>query len=319
MARVNPEIEAKFKRNRPCGGFFVFLGIPSLLVLPVYNQSYGFSWAAGAALYDSGSATMNFTETLAQITPAAEQSIMLPKHWGQGRALFGGITAAIAWQHAQYGAHDDQSVRSFSVLFVGPINDGEAQLTRRVLREGKSVSQIAVEIAQGGEVLLSALVSFGRGRESQVHVDALPAQKIPGPDQGPPMPEMKIVPEFTYHYDYRVSVGGLPFTGNPSRQFGGWMRFRDETAPINPGYLLGLVDAWPPAVLPHLTQPAPASSLTWTIEFIEPLPNKTSHDWWQYVAEIDYAEHGYGHTKATIYDDEGRLVALSRQTVTVFG
>ena len=86
------------------------------------------------------------------------------------------------------------------------------------------------------------------------------------------------------------------------------------------GLLLGLVDAWPPAVLPHLKQPAPASSLTWTIEFPEPLSSaKTSQDWWQYVAYIDYAADGYGHSHAHIWDDDGQLVAISRQTMTVFG
>lgn len=261
---------------------------------------------------------MNFTETLAQITPAAEQTIELPKKWGQGRALFGGITAAIAWQCARYGAHDDQAIRSLSVLFVAPINDGEAQLERKVLREGKSVSQIRVDIVQAGEVVLSALASFGRSRESIIAVDAHARPDIPTPEQGPAMPEMSIVPEFTYHYDYRVTVGGLPFSGNKSRQFGGWMRFRHETTPINPGFLLGLVDAWPPALLPHLSQPAPASSLSWTIEFIDPTPDKSAHDWWQYVADIEYAADGYGHTQASIWDNDGRLVALSRQTVTVF-
>lgn len=261
---------------------------------------------------------MNFTETLAQITPAAEQTIDLPPKWGQGRALFGGITAAIAWQHAQLGVADDQPIRSFSVSFVAPVQVGEAKLVRRILREGSSVSQLAVDIVQDGAVVLSALASFGRGRQSSVKVAAEPAQQIPSPEQGPPMPDMAIVPEFTYHYDYRVNVGGLPFSGNNSRQFGGWVRFRHEQTPINVGMILGLVDAWPPAVLPHLKAPAPASSLTWTIEFIEPLPDKKASDWWQYVAEIEYAADGYGHTRATILDDTGRLVALSRQTVTVF-
>lgn len=186
------------------------------------------------------------------------------------------------------------------------------------MREGKSVSQIRVDILQAGEVVLSALASFGRSRESTIAVDAHSRPDISAPEQGMAMPEMSIVPEFTYHYDYRVTVGGLPFSGNKSRQFGGWMRFRHETTAINPGFLLGLVDAWPPALLPHLSQPAPASSLSWTIEFIDPMPDKSAHDWWQYVADIEYAADGYGHTQASIWDNDGRLVALSRQTVTVF-
>jgi len=263
---------------------------------------------------------MLFSEVLNQITPAAEQHIDLPEGWGQGRALFGGITAAIAWQHAHYGASTEQALRAFTVSFVAPVQPGTATLKRRILREGKNVTQIAVEIIQQNDVVLAALASYGRSRPSVVQVTETPKPNVPNRELGPGFPQLAIVPEFTSHFDYSVSVGGLPFSGNTAREFGGWMRFNNEQQPITIGFLLGLVDAWPPALLPHLSQPAPASSLTWTIEFPEPLgDSKSSDDWWQYVAYIDYAADGYGHTQAHIWDEDGKLVAISRQTVTVFG
>ncbi|WP_404407783.1 thioesterase family protein [Pseudidiomarina marina] len=263
---------------------------------------------------------MLFTDVLKQIDQSAEQTIQLPEGWGQGRALFGGLTAAIAWQHAHYGASEEQALRAFTVSFVAPIQAGMAVLKRRILREGKNVTQIAVEIEQDNAVVLAALASYGRSRPSAVRVTDTPTAQVPSREHGPSFPKVAILPEFTHHYDYSVSVGGLPFTGNKSREFGGWMRYSEERHRISIGLLLGLVDAWPPALLPHLSEPAPASSLTWTIEFPEPLDSeKSSHDWWQYVAYIDYAADGYGHTHAHIWDDNGKLVAISRQTVTVFG
>lgn len=68
-----------------------------------------------------------------------------------------------------------------------------------------------------------------------------------------------------------------------------------------------------------LKQPAPASSLTWTLEFVEPLPQQSGGDWWQYLAEVEQAADGYGVTQARLWDASGKLVALTRQTVTVFG
>lgn len=263
---------------------------------------------------------MQFSEVLQQITPAPEQVIQLPDGWGQGRALFGGLTAAVAWQHAHYGADHEQALRAFTVSFVAPVQPGQAKLHRRILREGKNVTQIAVEIVQENHVVLAALASYGRSRPSAVRVTDTPTAKVPSREHGPSFPKVANVPEFTEHYDYSISVGALPFTGKPEREFGGWMRYRHEQQPMTIGLLLGLVDAWPPAVLPHLKQPAPASSLTWTIEFPEPLDTSlNSHDWWQYVAYIDYAADGYGHTHAHIWDAEGQLIAISRQTVTVFG
>ncbi|MFC0444861.1 thioesterase family protein [Pseudidiomarina halophila] len=262
----------------------------------------------------------NFDAILAQITEAAEQEIQLPEGWGQGRALFGGLTAAIAWRHAAAGAAADQQLRAMTVSFVAPVLDGAAQLQRRVLRQGKNVTQIAVEIIQQNEVVLAAFLSYGRARSSVVQMTDTPdPDEGQRAEEGQSFPEGAAVPEFTRAFDYRVTLGGLPFCGSKSRQFGGYMRFRELDSVVSIGHLLALVDAWPPALLTHLTKPTPASSLTWTIEFPSELPAKSSHAWWHYVATIDYAADGYGHTHAHIWDDDGQLVAISRQTVTVFG
>ncbi|WP_157981076.1 thioesterase family protein [Pseudidiomarina insulisalsae] len=260
----------------------------------------------------------SFHQILAQISSAAEQSIELPDGWGQGRALFGGLTAAIAWQHAVAGAAKGQQLRAMTVSFVAPLLSGQAQLQRRVLRQGKNVTQIAVDIVQNDEVALAALVTYGSPRNSSVKITETPEPPGKLPEQGMPFPDVQGVPEFTRAFDYRVTVGGLPFSGVKSREFGGYMRFSELDETISTGSILGLVDAWPPALLPHLTELAPASSLTWTIEFPTHLPECSTHDWWHYVATIDYAADGYGHTHAHIWDKAGKLVAISRQTVTVF-
>jgi acyl-CoA thioesterase len=42
-------------------------------------------------------------------------------------------------------------------------------------------------------------------------------------------------------------------------------------------------------------------------------------DWCRYQAVIEHARDGYGHTAAAMWNPAGELLALSRQTVTVFG
>ena len=113
----------------------------------------------------------------------------------------------------------------------------------------------------------------------------------------------------------------MPFSNNQSRHMGGWVRLRDHDAQeaLQEAHLLALVDAWPPAVLPHLKAPAAGSSLTWTIEFVQPFPALSSEDWCLYQAEVEHARDGYGHIAAGLWSPSGELIALSRQTVTVFG
>jgi acyl-CoA thioesterase len=99
---------------------------------------------------------------------------------------------------------------------------------------------------------------------------------------------------------------------------GGWMRLKESRANFDMLDLFLLVDAWPPTVLPMTRGPAPGSSLTWTLEPIHLPSDKQATDWWQYLATTDYAVDGYSNTQAKIWDNEGRLVALSRQVVVVF-
>jgi acyl-CoA thioesterase len=49
------------------------------------------------------------------------------------------------------------------------------------------------------------------------------------------------------------------------------------------------------------------------------MPGLSTHDWCLYKAVIEHARDGYGHTAAMLWSPSGELIAMSRQTVTVFG
>ena len=82
--------------------------------------------------------------------------------------------------------------------------------------------------------------------------------------------------------------------------------------------LLALVDAWPPVSLTLLSAPAAASSLTWTVEFIDDASLFGTDEWWSYLANIEFAADGYHHIEAKLWRPDGKLASISRQTVTVF-
>jgi acyl-CoA thioesterase len=79
----------------------------------------------------------------------------------------------------------------------------------------------------------------------------------------------------------------LPFTGNTSREMGGWVRLRGDVKEeaVTESHILALVDAWPPALMPFLKKPAMGSTLTWTIEFVQPLLELSTLDWCKYLAK----------------------------------
>ena len=263
---------------------------------------------------------MHFNQVMQQFT--AEQgdttTIMVPEQWGQGRAVFGGMAAALAMAHLLHIIPQGLPLRSVSVSFVAPLNAGAATASRRMLRQGKSVVQASAEIVQNGQVALVLLASFGAPRSSEHQLAADPAPQWQT-DKVHSLPKQGPAPEFTRHFDYRITHGQLPFSGSALRALGGDIRMAgSESRQVGIVELLALVDAWPPVSLTLLSQPAPASSLTWTIEFIAHDLPFNSGDWWRYLAEIDYGSEGYHHIAARLWQPDGKLAAISRQTVTVF-
>ncbi|MFC6339568.1 thioesterase family protein [Pseudomonas sp. CCM 7891] len=249
-------------------------------------------------------------------------NVTIPADWAQGRATFGGLVAALQYEALRARVPADRPLRSLAITFVGPVApDVPARYEVQVLREGKAVSQLLGRVVQNGEVMTLMQASFGASRPSEINVVAEPAPTFKHWDECQELPYIKgVTPEFMGHLAMRWSVGGLPFTANKSREMGGWVRLRGDVKeePLTEAYILALVDAWPPALLPHLSKPAPGSTLTWTIEFVQPLQDLTTLDWCQYHVQIEHARDGYGHAAAALWSPHGQLIALSRQTVVVF-
>ncbi|MFC5699362.1 acyl-CoA thioesterase [Pseudomonas sp. GCM10022186] len=265
---------------------------------------------------------MNFSE-LIQAARSNPAEVVVPATWGQGRAVFGGVVAALAFEAMKAKVEAGRPVRSLATTFVGPLEpEVPANFEAELLREGKAVSQVFCRVLQKGQVVALVQGSFGGSRQSVVRMDAEPAPEMKGPEDCFELPYVQgVTPEFTRHLAMRWGIGGMPFSNSREREMGGWVRFRGQVdkEPLGEAHLLALVDAWPPATVPHLPAPAPGSTLTWTIEFVQPLPQLDTHDWCKYLARIEHARDGYGHAVAALWTPTGELVAMSRQTVVVFG
>ncbi|NVZ99798.1 acyl-CoA thioesterase [Pseudomonas gingeri] len=265
---------------------------------------------------------MRFSDLLDEVR-RDPQGLTIPAEWGQGRATFGGLVVALQYEALRARVPAERPLRSLAVTFVGPV-EPEVPVTFEVevLREGKAVSQVLGRAVQKGQVVTLVQGSFGASRESAVEVSAEAAPEMKHWDKCQELPYVKgVTPEFMRHLAMRWGVGGFPFTGNTSREMGGWVRLRGDVKeePLTEAHLLALVDAWPPALLPHLNKLAAGSTLTWTVEFVQPLLELNTLDWCKYLAVIEHARDGYGHVAASLWSPDDRLIALSRQTVTVFG
>lgn len=255
---------------------------------------------------------MLFSEVMADVDAG---KYVIPAGWTQGRACFGGLVGAIMFRRL-HALVPDRPPRSLFVSFIGPVAAGPIDVQAEVLRTGGSVTQAECRIVQNDQVLATMLISFGLPRESRIAV------------AGPAMPAMKsfadafelpfvegVSPEFSRFFKVRWGTEALPFSKSKEGALGGWVGF-DEDVTVDHAALLALIDAWPPAVLPMYRGPAPSSSLTWTVEFVQ---NEWPQEkWWQFYADTQQAADGYCVTQGQLRSKEGALIALTRQTVTIF-
>jgi len=262
-----------------------------------------------------------FASLLEDLERAAEGTeLQIPEDWMQGRAGYGGLVGALALKAMRSHVGAQRKVRSLLIAFVAPVGAGAFTIQSRVLREGKSVSQVEAQVVQADQVCCTALASFGSDRDSVVRIEPASCPSMPSPDAAMELPYIDgLTPAFTRHFAYRWALGELPFSGQGGKEIGGWIQFRESTDCLSEEWLVALADAWPSPVLSMLTAPAPASTVTWELGFVHlERETCTENDWWGYHCAADSAEKGYVHERAAIWDPGGRLAAYSRQTATVF-
>ncbi|MHB8821116.1 MAG: acyl-CoA thioesterase, partial [Pseudomonadaceae bacterium] len=170
------------------------------------------------------------------------QQLTIPATWGQGRAGFGGLVAALVYEAMRAKVPQDRVLRSLAITFVAPLAlDKPASFEVEVLREGKAVSQMLGRAVQDGQVVTIVQGSFGAARESAVTVAAEAAPTMPAAEACQALPCVPgVTPEFTRYLEMRWGIGGLPFSGNTSREMGGWVRLRGEVErePMSEAHLL---------------------------------------------------------------------------------
>ena len=261
---------------------------------------------------------MTFDEYL-QLT-STDQPIEIQADWGQGRTTFGGMSAALILSKMAKEIEPSKALRSINVSFCGPVLVNEpVSIETQLLSSGKSISQLIGTAIQDQKVKTHVSACYGTERTSGIHLPVEKRADLGKPGAGNCLPYIKgVTPEYTQNVELCWTQGGAPFSNTKETRLSGWARLKQTPERFEDEHLLAIIDAWPPAVLPMLSKPAPTSSVTWSVEFVHARPHLDADDWVFYSCDIVQAENGYAHTEARIYHPNGDLIALSRQLVTIY-
>ncbi|MGO2012911.1 MAG: acyl-CoA thioesterase [Pseudoalteromonas sp.] len=250
---------------------------------------------------------------------SSSTSMQFPANWCQGRTAFGGLSAALLYQAVRQQVDQSRRLLSISTNFVGPLlADTDFTINVEVLREGENSTQVLVKAIQNDQVCVIVQACFGKQRESNISVPVTKKMTLKPVDESHTLPYKEgIMPAFFQHVSLCPEQGSMPFTGAETSHLGGWMKFNHQPAAITEAHIIALTDAWPPTLLQMFKQPAPASSMSWYLEFVQ-LPTLESKQWLGFEAITHHSQGGYGLEDGAIWSQSGQLIALTRQTVAVF-
>ncbi|WP_336987253.1 thioesterase family protein [Altererythrobacter aquiaggeris] len=235
--------------------------------------------------------------------------------WMQGRTMYGGASALLAYTAAKRSFPDLPPLRAAQVGFVGPIG-AVSTTTTRILREGRNVTQVETEIYSDGALAQRGLWLFGAAREANAEYAAAPPLPAPLPlDTGNQIEPSSETPSFISQYDIcraqTVSGPGDPIVRR-------WFRLKDRRGLDPIGELVLVGDTLPPGSMRAMKRRGPISSINWSFNILDTEP-VTRDGWWLAETAGEHAADGFSSERLKLWNTDGKLVMTGFQCTAIFG
>ena len=235
--------------------------------------------------------------------------------WMQGRTLYGGASALVAYTMAIRAFPGLPPLRAGQVAFVAPVGE-DIELSAEIVRQGRNVTQVRSEIRCGGQVALSAFWLFAAGREANAQRPADPPADWPGPPEDSAPAAMTKGPDFIRNnFDLRH---GQPRDADRGATIRRWARLTEahDLDPVSSLVLMG--DVMPPGAMRIMARTGPISSINWSFNVLEP-ETRSPGGWYLAENASGHAAAGYSSERLRMWDADGRQVLDGLQCVAVFG
>jgi hypothetical protein len=258
-----------------------------------------------------------FSELIGAISPNGET--VIPEDWRQGRTTYGGLSAALCVAGALRAVEGLPALRAAQFVFVGPAA-GALRIAATVLRRGKSSVFVGVDLVGEAGLATRATLSFGAPRASVLSYRGCAAPEVPGPEAGRPFFPNAQRPAFAAHFETRRAGKYARASGPAEPDLLLWIRHNDPGARHGLAGLIALADALPPAAITMFPAPAPISTITWSVDVLEPdLVGAGSAEGWHLMrSRGDHVADGYTSQHMVLWNELAVPLLLARQTVAIF-
>jgi acyl-CoA thioesterase len=237
----------------------------------------------------------------------------IDRDWWIDKGPNGGFVASIILRALTQEVNDEaRAPRSLTVHYVARPAEGEIQIKTSIERVGRSMTATTARLIQNDRLLATAQCAFSTPREGPAFDDS-PAPEAPAPEDVPVIEVPKdMLPRFAWNFDYRWTIGNIPYSSSEVAFTGGWIRPKDQR-PIDPLLITTYADGWSPAIFTKLSRPAPVPTIDLSVHFRAPTVVTMPADWVLVRFETKVAAGGFIEEDGYIWDRGGTLLAQSRQ------
>ncbi|MEP5938064.1 MAG: thioesterase family protein [Erythrobacter sp.] len=259
---------------------------------------------------------MSVANLLADITgKSGPTTLSNAEEWMQGRTLYGGASALVAYTHAMRSFTDLPPLQAAQIGFVAPIGP-EVELKAEIMRQGRNVTQLRSEIYCEGSLALTTFLLFGAARDANAEHAAEMLEPWPGsPTENEDVSTARGPAFLKNNFELRRAQSE---SGKGEPMVRRWFRLKEhaELDAISAMILLG--DANPPGAMRAMQRQGPISSINWSFNVLETAP-QTQDGWWMSENRSEHADHGYSSERLAMWNSEGRQVMSGLQSVAIFG
>jgi acyl-coenzyme A thioesterase PaaI-like protein len=204
--------------------------------------------------------------------------------------------------------------------FLAPPALGPVEVVTELVREGRRLRTVAARLVQDGRECVRLLGAFGdlatADGPSDVRLTPPPWPPVDAMADTPTEAPGFTAPEIFHRLRHRMPLAHLGWAvGRPTDAgvTGGWCRWPDADAVDTLG-LLFVADAYPPAVFDLAAAPS-----TWapTVELTVQVRARPAPGWLATRFATRALTEGTFEEDGDVWDADGRLVAISRQTALV--